>query len=62
MKEWFDIRITEDPDFAQPNFNGRTVTVHKTVLERIIQEEIWAQTVWPPGVKSLSELLAEVSK
>ena len=35
-----------------------TITVHKRILARLIQEELWSQTDWPMGEGSLDELFA----
>lgn len=35
-----------------------TLAVHRRVLTRLIQEELWSQTDWPQGEGSLAELLA----
>ena len=37
-----------------------TLTVGSKLADRLIQEEIWAQTVWPEGEPVLSTLLSEV--
>lgn len=59
QKEYYDIRVLEDPmePDGGPTFKDRVVPVHRDVLKRLIQEEIWAQTEWPEGEPSLSELL-----
>lgn len=33
------------------------LTVPDNVINRLVQEEIWAQTVWPDFVKSLEDIV-----
>ena len=38
-------------------WSGRTLPVSRKVLDRLVQEEIWAQTVWPVGEVTLAGML-----
>jgi len=55
-KRYFDVTLDEVPDDIQ-EFKGRTVPVDREVIDRLIQEEIWAQTLWPEGEPTLAEII-----
>lgn len=52
-----DIIVVGEVDGPTREFSGHTLTVDRAVAERLIQEEVWAQTVWPEGEPSLADLI-----
>jgi hypothetical protein len=35
----------------------KTIGVERNVLDRLVQEEIWTQTLWPDGVPALAQVV-----
>jgi hypothetical protein len=56
-KNYLDIKILEAPEGNDDPFNGRVIPICRNVMARLIQEEIWAQTLWPEDEFSLEEIL-----
>lgn len=42
-----NVRVLEDPS-TLGNFKDRVIPIEANLLNRLIQEEIWSQTGWPP--------------
>lgn len=57
--KYIDVVITKDPSAidGSTDFTGKSVPVDVELIERIIQDEIYAQVGWPRGRLSMSAIL-----
>ncbi len=52
------IQLLEAPDGIFDPFAFRIIPIKRSVMERIIQEEVWSQTFWPSGEMPMAELVS----